>query len=305
MKRPIKLGIVGFGKIARDEHVPAIARTAGLELAAVASRHGVAEGVPNYPSLSAMLAAQPDLDAIVMCQPPAVRFAAAKEALAAGKHVFLEKPPGVTLSEIGLLRDLAEKKGATLFASWHSRFAASVAPLKSWCAERKLSRVAIEWREDVRLWHPGQDWIWEAGGFGVMDPGINALSILTEVIAEPVRLISARLEIPRDKATPIGAELSLETQSGVPVSAVFDWRETGPQTWRILFESETGRFDFGQGQAAHPEGETALSYEYRALYARFLDLVGSGRSEVDEAPLRLVADAFLAGRIDIVQPFDQ
>lgn len=305
MTAPLKLGIVGFGKIARDEHVPAIARTAGLQLAAVASRHGVAEGVPNYPSLADMLGAQPDLDAIILCQPPAARFEAAKEALSAGKHVFLEKPPGVTLSEIALLQDLASQKGVTLFASWHSRHAAAVAPLKRWCAERKLTRVAIEWREDVRLWHPGQDWIWEPGGFGVMDPGINALSILTEVVPEPIRLVTSRLEVPSNKATPIGAELTLETAGGAPVTAVFDWRETGPQTWRILFETETERFDFVQGQAPHPEGETAISGEYRALYARFLDLVRGGRSDVDLAPLRLVADAFLAGRIDIVPPFDQ
>lgn len=305
MSTPLKLGIVGFGKIARDEHVPAIGRTEGLDLAAVASRHGLAENLPNYRSLTEMLAAHPELDAIVLCQPPAARFAAAKEALAAGKHVFLEKPPGLSLSEVALLRDLAETRGLTLFASWHSRYAASVAPLKQWCAGRKLRRVAIEWREDVTLWHPGQDWIWEPGGFGVMDPGINALSILTEVIGEPVRLASSRLEFPSNKAAPIGAGLTMETQSGVPITAIFDWRETGPQTWRIYFEAENDRFDFVQGQASHPEGETALSFEYRALYARFLDLVRGGRSDVDLAPLQLVADAFLAGRIDIVQSFDQ
>ena len=305
MTAPLKLGIVGFGKIARDEHVPAIARTEGLHLAAVASHHGAADGVPNYHSLTDMLAAHPELDAIVMCQPPAARFAAAKEALAAGKHVFLEKPPGTTVSELCLLRDLAEESGVTLFASWHSRHAPSVPPLKRWCAGRKLRRVTIEWREDVRLWHPGQDWIWQPGGFGVMDPGINALSILTEVVPEPIRLVAARLEVPANRATPIGAELTMETASGTPVSAVFDWRQTGPQTWRILFEAEDRRFDFVQGQSPDPEGETAISSEYSALYLRFAELIRSGRSEIDLAPLQLVADAFLAGRIDIVRPFDQ
>jgi len=305
MSAALKLGIVGFGKIARDEHVPAIARTEGLELIAVASRHGSAEGVANYLSLTDMLAACPELDAVVLCQPPAVRFEAAKEALNAGKHVFMEKPPGLSVSEVELLRGIAEKKGVTLFASWHSRYAPSVPPLKSWRAGKKLKRVAIEWREDVTLWHPGQDWIWQPGGFGVMDPGINALSILTDVIGEPIRMISSRLEFPSNKGTPIGADLAMETASGMPITAVFDWRETGPQTWRILFEAEHDRFDYVQGQASLPEGETAIAYEYRGLYARFLELVRSGRSDVDLAPLQLVADAFLAARIDIVQPFDQ
>ena len=103
----LKLGIVGFGKIARDEHVPAIARTPGADLIAVASPHGRHPDLPIYPTLTAMLAAHPDLDAIVLAQPPVARFAAAHEALAAGKHVFLEKPPGATLSEVDQLRALA------------------------------------------------------------------------------------------------------------------------------------------------------------------------------------------------------
>ena len=41
----LKIGLVGFGKIAQDQHLPAIARTDGVELIAVASRHGQAPGV--------------------------------------------------------------------------------------------------------------------------------------------------------------------------------------------------------------------------------------------------------------------
>ena len=36
---PLRVAIVGFGKIARDQHVPAIAATDGVELVAVASRN--------------------------------------------------------------------------------------------------------------------------------------------------------------------------------------------------------------------------------------------------------------------------
>ena len=43
-----------------------------------------------------------------------------------GKHVFLEKPPGATLSEVADLQALADAKGLSLFASWHSRYAPAV-----------------------------------------------------------------------------------------------------------------------------------------------------------------------------------
>ncbi len=305
---PIRIGLVGYGKIAADEHVPAISVTKGAELLAVASRNGRAEGVANYPDLTAMLDAHPELDAIILCQPPRVRYESARQALLAGKHVFLEKPPGATLSEVESLVKLADTMGKTLFASWHSRYAAPVARLKAWVADRVITSVAIAWKEDVRRWHPGQDWIWEPGGFGVFDPGINALSILTEALPERVRLIDATITVPSNRAAPIAADLTLETASGAPIACAFDWRQTGAQTWQIHFESTDGAFTFAQGgddaanTAAHED--SALGEEYRAMYQRFVDLVRCGQSDVDLAPLQIVADAFLKGRIRSADPFE-
>ncbi len=305
---PIRMGLVGFGKIARDEHVPAIAVTDSAELIAVASRNGRAEGLPNYPDLTAMLAAHADIDAIILCQPPQARYAAARQALLAGKHVFLEKPPGATLSEVEALVHLAQVQGVSLYASWHSRYAAPVAQAREWCAGRVMKSIAIAWKEDVHLWHPGQDWIWEAGGFGVFDPGINALSILTEVLPEPVRLIGASITTPSNRAAPIAASLTMQTASGAAIACEFDWRQTGPQTWEIHFEAEDGSFTFAQGgdDAAHTEVDvdSALGAEYRAMYRRFVELVERGQSDVDLAPLRLVADAFLCGQMIATDPFE-
>src|SRR5438094_8889449 len=292
--KTIKLGLVGLGKIARDQHLPAIAATPGAELVAVASRNANAEGLANYGDLDEMLAAQPDLDAIIMCQPPQVRFEAAWRALSAGKHVFLEKPPGATVSEVDALIALADEKRVTLFASWHARFAPAVAQARDWLRGPKLRRVSITWEEDVRHWHPGQTWIWEPGGFGVFDPGINALSILTEIVPDPILLATAKLEVPSNRQAPIAASLSMRTASGMPIEADFDWRQTGPQTWNIEVETEGGGLLLTEGGSAlsidgvsQPAGG---EHEYPAMYRYFVDLVRSGRSDADARPLRLVAD---------------
>lgn len=307
MTTPLRLGLVGLGKIARDQHLPAIAANPGLELVAVASRNAAAEGVANYPDLDAMLAGEPDLDAVILCQPPQPRFAAACTALRAGKHVFLEKPPGATLSEVQALIDLARAQGVTLFASWHSREAAGVAAARAALADAALRSVTITWKEDVRVWHPGQAWIWEPGGFGVFDPGINALSILTEILPEPVRLLSAELRVPSNRAAPIAADLAMATLSGTPIAAEFDFLQTGPQTWDIRVESDKGVLVLSHGGntlvidgVARPAEK---EQEYPRLYSRFADLVRTGQSDVDLAPLRLVADAFLNGRISSTEPF--
>jgi D-galactose 1-dehydrogenase/L-arabinose 1- dehydrogenase len=305
---PLRIGLVGVGKIARDQHLPAIAGTAGVELAAAASRHAKLPEVANYPDLAAMLAGEPGLDAVALCQPPRFRYEAAKAALTAGKHVFLEKPPGVTVSEVEALADLAKDCGVTLFASWHSRYAAAVAQARDWVEANNLGRISIQWKEDVRHWHPGQSWIWEAGGFGVFDPGINALSILTEIVQEPIRVIEARLEVPSNRAAPIAAALRLETIGGAPIEVAFDWRQTGPQSWDIAVEAQPGRMLLSNGgNAITIDGQpqpVGKEDEYPAMYRRFLELIRSGQSDVDCRPLRLVADAFLCGRQIPTSPFE-
>src|SRR3546814_6110916 len=91
---------------------------------------------------------------------------------------------------------------------WHSREAAAVEPALAWLADRTIRRVAIAWKEDVRVWHPGQEWIWESG-IGVFDPGINALSVLTKLIGDTVLLDTAALRFPSNRAAPIAADLTL------------------------------------------------------------------------------------------------
>ena len=304
----MKIAIVGFGKIARDQHVPAIAGNDVFDLAATASRHAHAEGLPAYPDIEALLAAEPDVAAIALCQPPQVRHAAARAAIAGGRHVFLEKPPGATLGEVVDLVRAADDAGVTLFASWHSRFAAGVEPARDWLADKTIRGIRIDWKEDVRHWHPGQQWIWEPGGLGVFDPGINALSILTRLLTVPVRLDAASLDFPENRDAPIAATLAMRTADGAPIAAEFDWRQTGPQTWDIIAETDAGTLRLAEGgnrlfvdgveRPLPPEGE------YPALYARFARLIAEGRSDVDVAPLRLVADAFLAGRRTATEAFE-
>jgi D-galactose 1-dehydrogenase len=47
----------------------------------------------------------------------------------------------------------------SLFASWHSRYAPGVQPAKAHLAANKPSAMHVIWKEDVRQWHPNQDWI--------------------------------------------------------------------------------------------------------------------------------------------------
>jgi D-galactose 1-dehydrogenase len=303
----IKIALVGLGKIARDQHVPALAANGDFELVAVASPHNKLDGLPHFTDLPTLLAAMPEVAAVALCTTPQVRYEIARYALQHGLHVLLEKPPGVTVSEVIALADLAKKKCVALFAAWHSRHACGVEPARRWLAEQQIKKVTVTWKEDVRVWHPGQTWIWEAGGLGVFDPGINALSILTRIIPGALALQAADLSFPSNCATPIAARLLLQDVRGIAVQVDLDFLQSGPQTWSIDIETQSGRLELSLGgQVLRIDGgevQTSGVAEYPDLYVHFSELVQTCRVDVDASPLQLVADAFLCGRHLAVDPF--
>ena len=138
-----KIALAGIGKIARDQHVPSIAASGDWELAATITRHEGVEGIENYTDIDAMLAACPDIDVISLCLPPVPRFEYAAAAIRAGRHVMLEKPPGATLAECHTLEAMAREAGVSIFATWHSREAASVEAARKWLADKTLKRLKI------------------------------------------------------------------------------------------------------------------------------------------------------------------
>jgi D-galactose 1-dehydrogenase len=304
----LRVAIVGFGKIARDQHVPAIAATPGITLAAVASRNASLPGLPHFATIEELLRDGPEIDAVALCTPPQVRRQQAVAALKAGKHVMLEKPPGAAVTELDPLIALAAEQRRTLFATWHSRYAPAVEPARAWLAERRITKVQINWKEDVRVWHPGQGWIWEPGGLGVFDPGINALSILTRILPRQAFVTAAALSFPSNRAAPIAADLTLTDTTGLPIAAAFDFRQTGPQSWDIIVDTEGEQLVLSCGGARLTAGGKVLveapDEEYPGLYRRFVELATDGASDVDLLPLRLVADAFLLGSRHIVEPFE-
>jgi D-galactose 1-dehydrogenase/L-arabinose 1- dehydrogenase len=306
----LRVGLVGIGKIARDQHIPSLKANPRFELAACASRNVTVDGVRSFPDLETMLGAVPDLHCISICTPPQAHFEAAVSALRAGKHVMLEKPPAATTRQIALLADEATRQGRTLFQTWHSRFAAGVDGAREFLRTRKLVSGKIIWKEDVRVWHPGQAWIWEPGGFGVFDPGINALSVLTEILRDDICVESALLEFPENQQSPIAANLRLRTEAGVGIGAEFDFRQKGEQSWDIELTTTTGTVRLARGGAELSiDGKAAITDasmagEYPRLYQRFASLCGAGKSEVDWRPFQLVADAFLIGERRIVAPHE-
>lgn len=297
---PIRIGVVGMGKIAVDEHVPAIAANRSFTLAATVERSAPASGI-NFTSHSAMLEAADRLDAVAITTPPGPRYAIARDCIEAGLHVLLEKPPTATLAEIDDLAERAAGRGVSLFTTWHAQHNPAVVQAATLLAGKRVRDLNVVWHEDVEKWHPGQRWIWEAGGFGVFDPGVNAFSILSKIFPDSLFVRKAALSFPRESHTPIAAEIEFAgPASEGRLSCSLDWRRAAGEEWTIRVTTDDGRvIDLLDGGARlvvdgedRPTGDKA---EYPDIYRRFAELVECGESQIDSVPLRLVADCLLVG----------
>jgi D-galactose 1-dehydrogenase len=305
----IRLGIVGFGKIAHDQHLPAILHSSDFELCAVADPLRLRVDVRSiYSSYREMLSRERDLEAVVICTPPLRRYEIACAALAAGKHVLLEKPPTVSVAELADLRSKARSSGLTLFAAWHSVHNQAVDDAKARIAGTVVASVAVTWKENVRVTHPGQDWIWQPGGFGVFDAGINALAILCRLFPDDIHVRQGNMHIPANRHTPIAAsaEFTCRAVEG-GIHAEFDWQWADEQVSTIAIKSADGRLiEIADGGARlRVDGQLVAEprSEYRDIYRRFAELIVVGVSDVDDRPLKLVNDFFAAAQSVTIPPF--
>ena len=305
--KPIKIAIIGYGKIAADQHVPSIQGNDRFELVATSSRSG--QGVARtFTDWRELIRGVEGLEAVAITTPPEPRFEIARDCIAAGLHCLLEKPPTAGLAEIADLDCLAQGQQVSLFTTWHAQHHPAVDAAAEALAGKRIKSMAIHWHEDVHKWHPGQQWIWAPGGFGVFDPGINALSIATRIFPGGLFVKSADLQVPANAQTPIAADIVFASpEADGPLHASLDWRRSADEEWTISVEASDGtvvRLEDGgarlilNGEARRDEGPG----EYPDIYRTFVDLVDERRSLVDVAPFRLVADCLLVGRTTRVDP---
>ncbi len=121
---PIRVGLIGYGFSGKTFHAPLIASVAGLELRAVSSRDA-GKVLADFPGMvvhadpHALIAAE-DIDLVVIATPNETHAPLARAAIAAGKHVVIDKPFTLDLDEARGLVALAEDRGV-LLSVFHNR----------------------------------------------------------------------------------------------------------------------------------------------------------------------------------------
>jgi predicted dehydrogenase len=298
--KPIRIAIIGFGKIAADQHVPSIAGNGRFELVATSSRSGQGVG-RTFTDWRELIRSVDGLEAVAITTPPGPRYEIARECILAGLHCLLEKPPTTGLAQIHDLACLADAQKVSLMTTWHAQHHSTVEAAARALAGKRIQSMEILWHEDVHKWHPGQQWIWEPGGFGVFDPGINAFSIATKIFPGELFVATADLSFPENSQTPIAAEITFSSpEADGPLTGSLDWRRTEGEEWTISVTTTEGmslRLENG-GSRLSIDGavqEDSGIGEYPDIYAKFVQLIDERKSLVDVAPFRLVADCLLIG----------
>ena len=141
----------------------------------------------------------------------------------------------------------------------------------------------------------------DAHGFGVFDPGINALSIATATLPGDLCVEGGTMTVPKNRASPIAAAIALRLGGAAPVMLDLNFLQTGPQRWDIAVETNDGMLELTDGgKRLFVNGEEQAVAggpgEYPRIYARFAALIRAGESDVDLRPLRLVEDIFRIAR---------
>ena len=206
MKQKFTVGVVGFGFASQTFHVPLIQATPNLELVAISS----SDPDKVHASLPEMaveakpqeLFSRSDIDLVVIPTPNQSHFPLAKAALAAGKHVVVDKPFTVTLSEAKLLRGLADESDRLLSVFHNRRWDSDYLTLKALLESGDLGRlVSLEsrfdrFRPDVRdRWREQA----QPGGGIWYDLGPHLLDQALELFGMPRRIL-LDLAVSRDGA---------------------------------------------------------------------------------------------------------
>ncbi|WP_253384412.1 oxidoreductase [unidentified bacterial endosymbiont] len=318
MSDSIRVGLIGYGYASKTFHAPLIAGTAGMTLAAVSSSDAdkVHGDWPTVPVVSEPkhLFNDPNIDLIVIPTPNDTHFPLAKAALEAGKHVVVDKPFTVTLSQARELDALAKSLGRLLSVFHNRRWDSDFLTIKALLAQGTLGEIAFfeshfdrfrpqvrnRWREQAGpgsgIWYDLAPHLLDQAVnlFGLpvsmtvdlaqLRPGAQATDYFHAVLSYPQRRIVLHATMLAASETP---RYTLHGTRGSYVKFGLDPQEERLKNGERLPQEDWG-YDMRDGVVTRVEGEACvqetlltLPGNYPAFYAAIRDaLSGSGENPV-------------------------
>lgn len=160
----IGVGLIGYGLGGRVFHAPFVQATPGLELHAVVSRdptkvHADIAAIDVVPDVATLLA-RPGIDLVIVSSPDALHAQHALAAIAAGRHVVVDKPFATSLADARAMTAAATRAGVQLTAFQNRRWDADFLTLRRLIGEGKLGRI-VQFESHFDRWRPEPAAVWK------------------------------------------------------------------------------------------------------------------------------------------------
>lgn len=224
---PVRVAIAGTG-FGQKIHIPGLQIHHGTEpiavyhrdvtqARAVAAKHQIPQAFDDF---AAMIAA-PEVDAVTIATPPFLHYDQAKAAIAAGKHVLLEKPVTLTAQEAAELRDLAAQTGAIVAVDFEFRYVPAWQRLAELLGEGAVGQrrlVKIDWMASSRA-DASRPWNWYAqrdcGGGALGAIGSHAFDYIAWLFGPVARLCAQLSTSVTERPDPSNGDLKPVTSDDI------------------------------------------------------------------------------------------
>ena len=246
----VVLGVIGAGTFFRGVHQPNLARHGGFFVKRMATRSGATmrdtalrAGVPEISSDPREVLDDPEIEAVLIATRHDRHAPLVLEAIARGKHVFVEKPLALTVEDCAAIVRAVEERGTLLTVGFNRRFSPLAQSLRAVAAAMRGPKSVL-YRVNAGVL-PREHWLRDPreGGGRLRGEGVHFFDFVRWVIGSDVKHVAAMPARTASGSDPDEASIVLGFADG----------SIGTIVYSGLGSSDLGKERvevFGAGQAA-------------------------------------------------------
>ncbi len=240
----IRLGLIGCGAMACNVHLPALTSLGEFDVTAVAEtdERARAKALKLAPGARAFvdyrdLLTQAEIDAVIVALPNQLHSDAALAALSSRRHVYLEKPVGISRDDIHRLQQATARDDRVVMVGFNYRYhplARQLRDLMSGGAVRRIVAARSIFTTHERTLPPWKH-TRQTGGGALLDLASHHVDLTRFMFAQPIVRVAADIHSLRTEHDV--ASVSMTLADGVVVQSLFSFGIAARDEWTVYGDS--------------------------------------------------------------------